>query len=143
VPLLSSLVARVRRQPVPVKPKAVLRIAYEPRRDGDADPGEVVWTWVPYEDDPKQGKDRPVLVIGHIGTQVAILPLTSKKNTRYDDCVELGSGPWDRSARVSYVKIDRLLRVSPAKIRREGGTLDRERFDLIVGRFQAYHAGRR
>ena len=28
-----------------------------------ADPGEVVWGWVPYEDDPAQGKDRPVLLL--------------------------------------------------------------------------------
>ena len=32
--------------------------------DGEPDPGEVVWAWVPYEDDPAQGKDRPVLVVG-------------------------------------------------------------------------------
>src|SRR5262249_10344430 len=31
-------------------------IVYAPERDGDADPGEVVWGWVPYEDDPAQGK---------------------------------------------------------------------------------------
>ena len=23
----------------------------------------MVWAWVPYEDDPAQGKDRPVLVL--------------------------------------------------------------------------------
>ena len=28
------------------------------------EPGEVVWTWVPYEEDPTRGKDRPVPVIG-------------------------------------------------------------------------------
>ena len=40
-------------------------ISYEPEiGDGYADPGEVVWGWVPYEDDETQGKDRPVLVIG-------------------------------------------------------------------------------
>jgi len=27
-------------------------IAYAPERDGQPDPGEVVWAWVPYEDDP-------------------------------------------------------------------------------------------
>ena len=39
--------------------------AYEPELDGQPDPGEVVWGWVPYEEDPSQGKDRPVLLIGH------------------------------------------------------------------------------
>ena len=37
---------------------------YAPEIDGEPDPGEVVWAWVPYEDDPSQGKDRPVLVLG-------------------------------------------------------------------------------
>jgi len=36
---------------------------YAPVADGHPDPGEVVWTWVPFEDDPSRGKDRPVLVI--------------------------------------------------------------------------------
>ncbi|HSO64208.1 MAG TPA: type II toxin-antitoxin system PemK/MazF family toxin, partial [Ornithinibacter sp.] len=30
---------------------------YAPRPDGEPDPGEVVWTWVPYEEDHAQGKD--------------------------------------------------------------------------------------
>ncbi len=37
---------------------------YAPAPDGNPDPGEIVWTWVPYEEDHSQGKDRPVLVIG-------------------------------------------------------------------------------
>ncbi len=39
------------------------RISYAPDLDGAADPGEVVWTWVPFEEDAAQGKDRPVLVV--------------------------------------------------------------------------------
>ena len=39
-------------------------IEYEPVDDDRPDPGEVVWTWVPFEEDYDQGKDRPVLVIG-------------------------------------------------------------------------------
>ena len=41
----------------------VVRPVYAPDPDGDPDPGEIVWTWVPFEDDPSQGKDRPVLVV--------------------------------------------------------------------------------
>ena len=40
------------------------KIVYAPDLDGRADPGEIVWTWVVYEDDPSKGKDRPVLVVG-------------------------------------------------------------------------------
>ena len=40
-----------------------LAFDYAPRRDDHPDPGEVVWAWVPYEEDLSQGKDRPVLVI--------------------------------------------------------------------------------
>ena len=32
-------------------------IEYSPHLDGDADPGEVVWTWVPYEK-TQAGRDR-------------------------------------------------------------------------------------
>src|SRR4051812_11044880 len=39
-------------------------ISYSPEADGSPDPGEIVWTWVPYQEDHSQGKDRPVLVIG-------------------------------------------------------------------------------
>ena len=38
--------------------------SYAPAPDGEPDPGEVVWAWVPYEEDASRGKDRPVLVIG-------------------------------------------------------------------------------
>jgi len=124
-----------------VPSKDVLTISYAPERDGDADPGEVVWTWVPYEDDPLQGKDRPVLVIGTLGRDLAVLPLTSKDHTSHTDCIELGTGDWDSSHRVSYVKLDRVLRVPPGKVRREGAALERRRFDHVVAKLQAYHGG--
>jgi hypothetical protein len=137
--VFGQLANRVRRRPVAVRPRAVLRIAYQPKRDGDADPGEVVWTWIPFEEDPRQGKDRPALVIGWIGVQAALLPMTSKDHTDHDDCIELGPGSWDRDGRVSYVRLDRLLKVPPKKIRREGAVLDKARFDEVVERFRAYH----
>ena len=42
--------------------------SYSPDPDGDADPGEVVWAWVPFEEDPAQGKDRPVPHMFRIST---------------------------------------------------------------------------
>ncbi len=47
------------------------RFHYAPKANGKPDPGEVVWAWVPYEEDPSQGKDRPVLVIGTEGRTAA------------------------------------------------------------------------
>jgi hypothetical protein len=56
------------------------RIAYAPNLDGDADPGEVVWTWVRYEEDSGQGKDRPVLVVGRDGRTLLGLMLSSQSD---------------------------------------------------------------
>lgn len=117
-------------------------ITYRPERDGDPDPGEVVWTWVPYEDDPHQGKDRPVAVIGVAGPDLVVVPLSSKGHDGRrdaDEWVELGRGPWDRGDRVSYANVDRLLRVAPAVVRREGATLDRTRFDRLVEAARRHH----
>lgn len=95
-----------------------------------------MWTWVPYEDDPAQGKDRPVLLIGRDGRDLLGLMLTSRdrNNTREHDgrYIDIGTGAWDRQGRPSEVKVDRLLRVAPATIRREGSVLPRDRFERVV-----------
>ena len=110
---------------------AVVTIEYAPVLDGDPDPGEVVWTWVPYEEDPSQGKDRPVVVIGRRGDSLVGIPLTTK---RHDDeaQVEVGTGEWDSERRVSYARIWRLLVVDPSQMRREGAVLERSRFDRVI-----------
>src|SRR3954447_8589161 len=54
------------------------KLAYSPDLDGLADPGEVVWAWVPFEDDPAVGKDRPLLVVGRTGRFLLALMLSSK-----------------------------------------------------------------
>lgn len=121
---------------------------YSPHLDGDADPGEVVWTWVPYEDAPEFGKDRPVLVLAHDGPDVVVAQLTSKDHDRdaADEArfgrywIEIGSGDWDRRRRVSEVRIDRLLRVGQAAIRREGGILDEPVFHRVIAGVTRLHA---
>ncbi|MGZ5364161.1 MAG: type II toxin-antitoxin system PemK/MazF family toxin, partial [Mycobacterium sp.] len=55
------------------------KLVYAPDLDGRADPGEVVWTWVVYEDDPSQGKDRPVLVVGRDRRTLLGLMLSSQE----------------------------------------------------------------
>ena len=106
-------------------------IEYNPDLDGDADPGEVVWTWVPWEEDPTQGKDRPVLIVGRRGKTLIGVPLTSKPHDR-EPQVRVGSGKWDHDGRQSYAKLDRILEVDPAQVRREGAILSRAHFDDVV-----------
>lgn len=106
-------------------------VSYEPCLDGDPDPGEVVWTWVPYEDDPSQGKDRPVVIIGRRGTRLLGVALTSKRKDN-EEQVPVGTGPWDRDGRPSYAKVERLLEVDPHQVRREGAILPRSAFDDVV-----------
>jgi hypothetical protein len=105
------------------------RMQYNPSLDGNADPGEVVWTWVPWEEDPTQGKDRPVVIVGVRGSMLIGVPLTSK---RHDGEIPVGTGPWDREGRPSYAKVDRILEVDADQVRREGAILDRAHFDQIV-----------
>ncbi|MEN9646035.1 MAG: hypothetical protein RL238_2704 [Actinomycetota bacterium] len=118
------------------------RFEYAPELDGDPDPGEVVWTWVPYEDDPGQGKDRPVAIIGRHGRNLLGVALTSKdKHSQYQ--VPVGSGPWDSQGRPSFAKIDRLFDVDPAKVRREGAILSRQHHDDVVAAVRRVHERRR
>lgn len=106
-----------------------VRIEYTPSLDGDPDPGEIVWTWVPFEDDPTLGKDRPVVIIGRHGEHLSGVALTSKHK---ESTVEVGTGPWDSRNRPSYAKVDRLLDIDPKAVRREGAVLTRRRFDAVV-----------
>ncbi|GIE82916.1 hypothetical protein Aph02nite_88660 [Actinoplanes philippinensis] len=114
-------------------PKQGRHLAYAPDLDGDADPGEIVWTWVPYEDDPAQGKDRPVLVVGRDARTLLGLMLSSQsERDGQRHWLALGPGEWDRDARPSWVRLDRVLEVDEDGIRREGAILDRPRFDRIA-----------
>jgi len=108
---------------------------YAPRRDGDPDPGEVVWTWVPYEEDPAQGKDRPVVVIGRDADDDALLValmLSSKDHDGDHDWFALGAGPWDAEHRPSWVRLDRTLAVTEDAVRREGSALPQQLFLDVV-----------
>lgn len=118
-------------------------VSYAPKPDGTADPGEIVWTWVPYEEDYSQGKDRPVLVVGRSGKRLLALMLTSKDHDgdrRGDnDYIDIGTGGWDKQGRPSEVKLDRILQVSPADMRREGAVLDAKRFAVVAAGLRKRH----
>lgn len=122
-------------------------LAYAPREDGRPDPGEVVWTWVPYEEDHTQGKDRPVLLIGADGPWLLGLQLTSKDHdldeaqeaSRGRYWMDIGTGTWDREGRASEVRLNRIIRVDPATVRRTADRLDERRFaEVARGVLQYY-----
>ena len=121
-------------------PPAGRHLAYAPQLDGRADPGEVVWTWVAYEDDPRRGKDRPVLVVGRQGAVLLGLQLSSQaERDGQPGWLALGAGAWDREQRPSWVRLDRVLDVPEDGIRREGAVLDRGRFDRVARALRADH----
>jgi hypothetical protein len=108
------------------------RLAYAPDLDGQADPGEIVWTWVSYEDDPGRGKDRPVLVIGRESRTLFGLMLSSQSDRDGQrHWFPLGAGTWDHEQRPSWVRLDRVVTMREDSIRREGAVLDRPRFDRV------------
>ena len=118
---------------------------YTPNPDGRPDPGEIVWTWVPFEEDHAQGKDRPVLLVGRDGPWLLALQLTSKDHDGAPArdgrrrWVDIGAGSWDRQRRPSEVRVDRVVRVDPAQVRREGAVLPRARFDSVSRAVAALH----
>lgn len=113
----------------------MINFEYSPSLDGDADPGEIVWTWVPFEEDHSQGKDRPVLLVGRDGEHLLALMMTSKdhNNREHADSnyLDIGSGPWDPQGRASEVKLNRVIRVRPDSMRREGAIMPEDTFRLI------------
>jgi PemK-like, MazF-like toxin of type II toxin-antitoxin system len=117
------------------------KLVYAPNLDGRADPGEIVWTWVVYEDDPSRGKDRPVLVVGRDRRVLLGLMVSSQERHAGDrDWIGIGAGAWDYEGRESWVRLDRVLDVPEEGIRREGAILDREIFDAVAARLRAEYA---
>ena len=121
-------------------------MTYAPEPDGLPDPGEVCWAWVPYEEDPTQGKDRPVLVVGRNAGVLSCLVLTSKDHDRdaEDEArygrfwMDVGTGDWDREHRPSEVRLDRLLLLKESEVRREGAAMDPLIFETVVAEAGKY-----
>ncbi|MFE9852727.1 type II toxin-antitoxin system PemK/MazF family toxin [Streptomyces sp. NPDC005576] len=114
-----------------------VRTSYAPDRDGDPDPGEIVWTWVPFEENDGRGKDRPVLVVAREETGTfLVVQLSSRQHDLDREWVALGAGPWDSSGRPSWVDLDRILRVHEDGMRREACALDFERFQRVAERLR-------
>jgi hypothetical protein len=115
-------------------------VLYDPHPDGRPDPGEIVWTWVPYEEDFTRGKDRPVLLVGRDGPWLLGLMLSSQDHDgdAADEArwgrhwFDIGAGTWDAENRPSEVRVDRVLRIHPKHIRREGAVLDARKFARVA-----------
>lgn len=130
------------------RPAKVAQVSYAPKPDGRPDPGEIVWGWVPYEDDPSRGKDRPVLLVARGDDVLYGLMLTSKDHDRdaADEArhgrywMDVGVGGWDRDRRPSEVRLDRLVELAPSAVRREGAALDRAVFERVVRAAREHHA---
>jgi len=120
-----------------------VRLSYSPHTEGAPDPGEVVWTWVPFEENDGRGKDRPVLVVAvqSADTYLAV-QLTSKDHDGEGDFVSIGAGGWDGEHRPSWVNLDRVFRVHAGGMRREASVLPLEAFDQVEVRLRQRYGWR-
>lgn len=131
----------------PVSRIGLPKFDYSPLPDGFPDPGEVVWAWVPFDENDGRGKDRPVLVLAGYEEHVVFVQMSSKDHdsyARYEASqgrtwMDIGRGAWDPRGRESEVRLDRLLVAHVAQVRREGATLDRERYDAVVSALTELH----
>lgn len=113
---------------------AELSPSYSPNPDGDPDPGEVIWTWVPYVENDGRGKDRPVLIISRLADGSTAGCYLSTKD--HDGYISVGRGA-KRDAR-AFLNPERLLRITDEGMRREGTVMPEERFakataEIITG----------
>ena len=110
-----------------------LQVGYSPEKDGAPDSGEIIWTWVPFEENDGRGKDRPVLVIGrHSADRVYAVRMTSKPHDRDRDYLSIGTGAWDSQGRASWVDIELLYSVHEGGMRREAAVLESARYDRVA-----------
>ena len=120
---------------IQVDPQRVsdVNVGYAPSRNDLPDSGEVIWTWVPYEENDGRGKDRPVLVIGRESAQrVYAVRMTSKAHGGDRDFLSIGSGAWDSQGRESWVDIEQLYSVHNDGMRREAAVLDQSRYQRVA-----------
>lgn len=119
---------------------------YKPDLNGSADPGEVVWAWVPFEEDASAGKDRPVLIVGRDGRWLLGLMLSSQDHipgsvgeihtAHGADWINVGPGDWDRQGRPSEIRLDRIIRISPHGVRREGAIMPMGLYSQVVSNLE-------
>ena len=111
VPLWSRLRRLLPAHRPPAGVPGQIRFDYAPRRDGRPDPGEIVWAWVPYDenDGARQG------------------PPGADRLAR-------------RRGRSSELRLDRIVRLAPDTVRREGAAPDRRLFLRVAHEAQRIQA---
>jgi len=113
-----------------------VRFAYRPRHpDGHPDPGEVVWAHVPFEDNPKVGKNRPVLIVGRTkdGNLVGV-QLTSK--THHPGSIPI---EWGDKNIASHIRPERFIQVDKSNYFKEGSYIKKPKFQDIVNTLTKRH----
>ena len=103
-------------------------------------PGEVGWGHIPSEENPREGREEPVLLIGRDGPWLLGLQLTSvdhdldpaREAAAGRRWIDIGSGDWDRHGRPSRVRVDRIIRLDPDTVRHDGAVLDEEAFVTVA-----------
>jgi hypothetical protein len=110
------------------------QITYAPHTGKTPDPGEVVTAWVPDEEDHKEGKDRPVLLIGRDGDWLlgVVLSIAGAEADQDGHWVTIGTGAWDARRRPSQARVDRIVRIHPDDVRGRAEKLDKTRFDKVA-----------
>ena len=129
-----------RREPATVaRPSAeyARSLIYAPDMDGAADPGEVVWVPVQIEGDDVPLRERAVVVVGREKENLLGVLISNRiEHANSPEWLFIGSGSWNATPRPSWVRVDRVLEVPEAGIRRAGASLPRQRFDILAARLR-------
>lgn len=112
-------------------------VMYAPDMDGQADPGEVIWTYIRTQ----KGGDlqlRSILIVGrHKHTLFGLLISSKPEHIHKHNWMRIGAGPWDRESRESSVCLDKVLEIPESEIQRRGVSMPERRFDRIAARLRS------
>lgn len=112
-------------------------VFYAPDMDGQADPGEVVWIWVPTEGPHNPPKERAMVVVGrNRNTILGLIISCNPEHRTEEEWMEIGAGAWDERGRQSWVRLDRILEASELDTRRQGVVVPRGRFERVANRLR-------
>ncbi|MBF4553937.1 type II toxin-antitoxin system PemK/MazF family toxin [Corynebacterium sp. DSM 45110] len=107
-------------------------VMYAPDMDGQADPGEVIWNYLRTQ----KGGDlqlRSILIVGRQKhTLLGLLISANPEHAHKHNWMRIGSGPWDREGRESYVCLDKVLEIPESQIQRRGVSMPERRFERIA-----------